>query len=391
MIDSILTFVKYDISIMPVNVKQRNLPSKENKAYKNWLLNAPKMTIIEVVTGVVPNEEGKKNAKNGIVNITVNNKIKRVKIDYKNDLLEDDILVIENILSDLMFDYYEPRLIENREMREQNRIGVMQSQQGIFANVNQHVRHVGIILLVIPFITTKIRSEKNKLDQYECGVEPLNGPRMQFEIQFYLVGMIFVIFDIEISLLMPWALNIQSLGVAIFTFAMVFIFILAAGLTYEWKKEASLFDTNLDDAFIKSFLQKNNIEYGVFLLLFPSGQKDIIKFLIEIWNENLLKKYDGEGLRFSEKVEKILNLKVEIALENEKLFGNIFRTLLNVCNADLTLEMINKDVNFILNLAGDKSTDFTYYTKRFTLGTVYSSVFFVAFRTKNLIKTKIFI
>ncbi len=95
---------------------------------------------------------------------------------------------------------------------------------------------LGIVLLIIPFITTKIKSEKDKLDQYECGVEPLDSPRIQFEIQFYLVGMIFVIFDVEIALLIPWALNIKSLGLVIFTVAMTFLGLLIAGFIYEWKK-----------------------------------------------------------------------------------------------------------------------------------------------------------
>ena len=95
---------------------------------------------------------------------------------------------------------------------------------------------VGGVLLLLPFITTKIRFGKDKLSPYECGVEPTDDPRAQFEIQFYLIGMIFVIFDVEIALLMPWALNIQSMGMSAFIVAITFIVLLAAGLFYEWKK-----------------------------------------------------------------------------------------------------------------------------------------------------------
>ena len=66
------------------------------------------------------------------------------------------------------------------------------------------------------------------------------------------------------------------------------------------------------------------------------------------------------------------------------------RTILHPCYADLLLQIITRDVSFILNLASDKSTDFTYYTKRFSLGLVYSSTFFVAFKVKNLQKTNDF-
>ena len=95
---------------------------------------------------------------------------------------------------------------------------------------------IGLVLLIVPFFSTKTKAEKDKLDQYECGVEPINGSRVQFEIQFYLVGMVFVIFDVEMSLLIPWALNIKSLGLAVFCTAFTFIALLIAGLFYEWKK-----------------------------------------------------------------------------------------------------------------------------------------------------------
>ncbi len=156
-------------------------------------------------------------------------------------------------------------------------------------------------------------------------------------------------------------------------------------------KEALLFDTLLDDAFLKNFLQKNNIEYGSLLIFFPAGQNDIIKHLIKLWNEKALEKYDGEDMKFSQKIETILSLKVEAALEYEKLFSNIFRTLIQPKYSLLALEIIAEETNFILLTAKDKSIDFSYYTKRLTLSGVYSMVFFTAFKKKNLHQTRNFI
>ena len=88
--------------------------------------------------------------------------------------------------------------------------------------------------------------------------------------------------------------------------------------------EVSKYSMKLDDDFLADFLKKNNINYGDFLLTFPAGQKDVINLMIEKWNDEVLRLYDGNELRFSEKITLLLKLKVKIALKNETLFTNLY-------------------------------------------------------------------
>lgn len=92
------------------------------------------------------------------------------------------------------------------------------------------------VLLILPMFLAKIKGDKNKLSPYECGVEVIDNARGKFDINFYLVAMIFVIFDIEMCILMPWVVTIKKLGIGAFVVAMSFIAILIAGFVYEWKK-----------------------------------------------------------------------------------------------------------------------------------------------------------
>ncbi len=140
MVDSILTFIKYDVSIMPAEVNQKNLSSKKNNQYKAWLTNAPQMTIVKLITNVVANPEGKINAKKGILNIILNNRQRKVTIKHKEDIFKEDIEVIEKILTKLMFDYFEPKAIESKQIREQNMVQVQENQKSILNNINQHIR-----------------------------------------------------------------------------------------------------------------------------------------------------------------------------------------------------------------------------------------------------------
>ncbi len=77
-----------------------------------------------------------------------------------------------------------------------------------------------------------------KLEPYECGIEPITDARDRYSIRYYLVAMLFVVFDVETVFLFPWAVIIDKLGVFGFVEMMVFLFILVVGFVYAWKKGA---------------------------------------------------------------------------------------------------------------------------------------------------------
>lgn len=82
------------------------------------------------------------------------------------------------------------------------------------------------------------KPNKIKLMPYECGVDPVGNPRERFPIKFYVVGMIFLLFDIEVVFMVPWAVNYNALGLFGFVEMMIFIFILGIGYLYLWRKGA---------------------------------------------------------------------------------------------------------------------------------------------------------
>jgi len=77
-----------------------------------------------------------------------------------------------------------------------------------------------------------------KLEPFECGVEPVGTARQRFDVKFYLVALIFIVFDIEAVFLFPWAVNFRALGVFGFVEMTVFLLVLAVGLAYVWRKGA---------------------------------------------------------------------------------------------------------------------------------------------------------
>ena len=101
---------------------------------------------------------------------------------------------------------------------------------------------VSIIIGALPIIASRIinRGEKNKAKNsaYECGFENFSDARMKFDIRFYLVAILFIIFDLEIAFLFPWAISLGNIGILGFTSMMIFLFILTVGFIYEWKKGA---------------------------------------------------------------------------------------------------------------------------------------------------------
>ena len=97
---------------------------------------------------------------------------------------------------------------------------------------------LAIGMTAVPFIIGNTKPDKEKLSAYECGFEPFNDSRMEFDIRFYLVAILFIIFDLEIAFLFPWAISLGNIGLLGFCSMMIFLFILTIGFIYEWKKGA---------------------------------------------------------------------------------------------------------------------------------------------------------
>ena len=92
--------------------------------------------------------------------------------------------------------------------------------------------------IVLNFLFSPKKPDPEKLSAYECGFEPFNDSRMEFDVRFYLVAILFIIFDLEIAFLFPWAISLGHLGALGFWSMMLFLFILSIGFIYEWKKGA---------------------------------------------------------------------------------------------------------------------------------------------------------
>ena len=95
---------------------------------------------------------------------------------------------------------------------------------------------VGFILL--NFLFSPKNPDTDKLSAYECGFEAFGDSRMEFDVRFYLVAILFVIFDLEIAFLFPWAISLGNIGTLGFWSMMIFLFVLTIGFVYEWKKGA---------------------------------------------------------------------------------------------------------------------------------------------------------
>ncbi|MGC0371442.1 MAG: hypothetical protein DGJ47_000131 [Rickettsiaceae bacterium] len=94
------------------------------------------------------------------------------------------------------------------------------------------------VCVILPKILAKNRPSKNKLSRYECGFDALGDARSTFDIRFYLVAILFIIFDLEVAFLIPWAINLKAIGQFGFWSMMVFLFVLTIGFIYEWRKGA---------------------------------------------------------------------------------------------------------------------------------------------------------
>jgi|TARA_B110000914_G_C15329138_1_gene383912 NADH-quinone oxidoreductase subunit A len=97
---------------------------------------------------------------------------------------------------------------------------------------------LSIGFIVLNFLFSPKNPDSEKLSAYECGFEPFDDSRMTFDVRFYLVAILFIIFDLEIAFLFPWAVSLGTIGSLGFWSMMLFLFILTIGFIYEWKKGA---------------------------------------------------------------------------------------------------------------------------------------------------------
>jgi len=97
---------------------------------------------------------------------------------------------------------------------------------------------LSIVIILIPFIINKMRPDQQKNSPYECGFEGQGIVRNKFSVQFYLVAILFIIFDLEIAFLFPWAVALKQIGVLGFVSMMIFLGLLTIGFIYEWKRGA---------------------------------------------------------------------------------------------------------------------------------------------------------
>lgn len=101
---------------------------------------------------------------------------------------------------------------------------------------------IGIALLVAPFLLAFKAPDTEKLSAYECGFNAFDDARMKFDIRFYLVSLLFIIFDLEVAFLFPWAVAFKEVGVAGFWSMIAFLAVLTIGFVYEWRKGALEWD-----------------------------------------------------------------------------------------------------------------------------------------------------
>jgi len=97
---------------------------------------------------------------------------------------------------------------------------------------------LSLVIIIIPFILNKRNPDDEKNSPYECGFEAEGRIRNEFDVQFYLVAILFIIFDLEVAFLFPWAVTLGTIGVFGFWSMMIFLSFLTVGFIYEWKRGA---------------------------------------------------------------------------------------------------------------------------------------------------------
>jgi NADH-quinone oxidoreductase subunit A len=99
---------------------------------------------------------------------------------------------------------------------------------------------VGLSLVIVAasYLAARQRPDSEKLSPYECGFAPFDDARSKFDVRYYLVAILFIIFDLEVAFLFPWAVSLGAIGMFGFWSMMVFLAVLTVGFIYEWKKGA---------------------------------------------------------------------------------------------------------------------------------------------------------
>ena len=101
---------------------------------------------------------------------------------------------------------------------------------------------ISVLFIALPMLLAPKNPDSEKLSAYECGFNAFDDARMKFDVRFYLVSILFIIFDLEVAFLFPWAATFGDLGWAGFWSMMVFLGVLTVGFVYEWKKGALEWD-----------------------------------------------------------------------------------------------------------------------------------------------------
>jgi NADH-quinone oxidoreductase subunit A len=99
-----------------------------------------------------------------------------------------------------------------------------------------------LVLLIVPILIAIRNPDPEKLSAYECGFNAFDDARMKFDVRFYLVSILFIIFDLEVAFLFPFAVSLKEVGVYGFWSMMIFLAVLTIGFTYEWRKGALEWD-----------------------------------------------------------------------------------------------------------------------------------------------------
>ena len=97
---------------------------------------------------------------------------------------------------------------------------------------------IGLALMIAPFLVAVNNPDPEKVSAYECGFKAFDDARMKFDVRFYLVAILFIIFDLEVAFLFPWAVALGDIGVYGYWSMMIFLGILTVGFIYEWRKGA---------------------------------------------------------------------------------------------------------------------------------------------------------
>jgi NADH-quinone oxidoreductase subunit A len=101
---------------------------------------------------------------------------------------------------------------------------------------------IGLALMVAPLLIAVRNPDPEKVSAYECGFNAFDDARMKFDVRFYLVSILFIIFDLEVAFLFPWAVAFKDVGAFGFWSMMVFLGVLTVGFIYEWRKGALEWD-----------------------------------------------------------------------------------------------------------------------------------------------------